>query len=144
MKRNHLITILCLVLVSTMTACVRPAPGTYTSDPSKRENKISSKNIRIEVYVLENNSIPTPQVQVRAQTKESSDRERTNSKGRTRLSVMRSESEPIKFTFKKDGFTSIETVHHLPSNVSDVGLVFSYDSPGRVKFVNYTVKGLYR
>jgi hypothetical protein len=127
-----------------LAACARPAPGTYTSDPSKREDKAGIRELQMEIYILENNSVPITGMEVKAETTSSSQKKNTNFRGRARLSVKRAESEPIKFVFKKDGYTSVEIVHHIPSNVSDAGLVFSFDRPGSVKFVKYTVKGLYR
>jgi hypothetical protein len=135
---------LILMFLCTCIGCVRPAPGTYITDPSKRESKIEPRPLHLEVFVLEHNSTPVTKMEVKAETRETSVKGMTNFRGRTRFNLKRTESEPVKFIFKKDGYTSIEIVHHIPSGVSNAGVVFSFDEPGKVKFVKYTVKGLYR
>ncbi len=144
MKYKTAILAILSLFFLTISSCIRPAPGTYTSDPSSREEKIEGKKLRLEIYVLEHATHPVTDMEVKVETRESSVKGATNFRGRCRASVTRIESEPIKFVFRKDGFTSIEIVHHIPSGVSDAGLVFSFDKLGKVKFANYTVKGLYR
>jgi hypothetical protein len=131
-------------MLTFFSACVNPPVGTYTTDPSRKEDKVPSKGVALEVFVVTSDSVPVTKMEVKAKTKNSSISRTTNFNGRTRMKVERAESEPIKFIFKKDGFTSIEVLHHLPSKVSKAGLLFEMTQPGHVRFSNYTIKGLHR
>lgn len=149
-KSKSIFYLFCLIVLvsSSLFSCARPAPGTYADSPSSREDKLNAKDIKMEIFILENSSIPVTDMEVKVSSdsisSSQSSKTRTNFKGRARVTLKRPDSAPIKFVFKKDGYTSIEIIHTIPSNVSDVGIVFSFDAPGKVRFVNYTVKGLYR
>jgi hypothetical protein len=131
-------------ILSLLSACINPPVGTYTTDPSRKEDKVPSQEVALEVFVVNSHSEPVTKMKIKAKTKDSSKSSTTNFKGRTRMKIQRTDSEPIKFIFKKDGFTSIEVLHHLPSRVSSVGLLFEMTQAGHVRFSNYTIKGLHR
>ncbi|HMO16937.1 MAG TPA: hypothetical protein PKA63_00970 [Oligoflexia bacterium] len=135
---------LCLVLVIGASGCSTISPGGQISEPSKKDDKIFVRRIYLEIKVNNIDGKPAKLIPFEASTSAETVKGRTNSRGETRISIDRKESEPLLFTFFDSGDELRESVHTLPSSLTSAGLVFEKQGNRRIKFTNYTAEGLYR
>lgn len=126
------------------TACSAPKITGYTTDPSRKEDKITPHEVYVELKVVTSDGTPLKGLNIKAETREYSEKGVSNSSGISRFTIKRIESEPIRFTFKNQNTHAIESLHHLPSKIKNVGLVFERSSNSKVRLAKYSLDGLHR
>lgn len=132
--------LICLSLVS----CSQPIVAGHVTEPSRKDDKIPVQQIHLEIMVKRNDGTAIPKLRIEATTSVEMASAYTNSEGITRLILSRKESEAIVFTFYHEGNEIKESVHTLPSRLTNAGLVFEQRGPRRIQLSNYTAEGLYR
>jgi len=131
----------CLILLSS---CGTKNINGYTTDPSRKDDKISPNEIHVEFMVVNPDGSPVNGLGIKAETRKYTGKGITNSNGVSRFNIKRLESESILFTFEDKSTHAIESLHHLPSKIKNVGLVFERSTNSKVRLSHYSLDGLHR